>query len=77
MKRTQIYIDERTYIRLEENSKAIGTSVSEFIRQSIREKLNKRNSKILKAADVVFGMWKTRKFNVDEYIRKSRQDRNI
>lgn len=77
MKRTQIYIEERTYTRLEKTSKAIGKSVSELIRQSIQEKLTKKNNNILKAANEVFGMWKHHKLNVDEYIRKLREDRNI
>ena len=77
MKRTQIYIEERTYTRLEKTSKAIGKSVSELIRQSIHEKLNKKNSKILKAANEVSGIWRRHKLPVDEYIRKLREDRNI
>ena len=77
MKRTQIYIEEGTYARLVKTSKVIGESVSELIRQSIHEKLNKKNNKILKAANEVLGMWKHHKLNVDEYIRKLREDRNI
>ena len=77
MKRTQIYIEERTYTRLEKTSKAIGKSVSELIRQSIHEKLNKKNNKILKAVNEILGIWKHRKLSVDEYIRKLREDRDI
>ncbi|GAB4411154.1 MAG: hypothetical protein OHK0032_07030 [Thermodesulfovibrionales bacterium] len=77
MKRTQIYIDEKTYSYLEKDSKAKGVSISEIIRQSIHDKINRKIQRILKSTEEVFGMWKGREFDVDAYIRARRRDRNL
>jgi negative regulator of replication initiation len=77
MKRTQIYIDEKTYNYLEKESKAKGTSISEIIRQSIQDKINRKIQKILKSTEEVFGIWKDREFDVDTYIRDSRRNGKI
>lgn len=77
MKRTQIYIDEKTYSSLEKESKTKGQSISEIIRQSIQDKLNRRIQKMLKSTEEVFGMWRDREFDVDAYIRAGRKDRKL
>jgi hypothetical protein len=77
MKRTQIYIDEKTYSHLENESKIKGSSISEIIRQSVRERLNRGTQKLLRSVEEVFGIWKDRKFDVDEYIRSGRKDRDL
>lgn len=77
MKRTQIYIDEKIYDYLEKESNVRGTSISEIIRQSIQEKMNRKIQKILKATEEVFGIWRDREFDVDTYIRDRRKDRKI
>ena len=70
MKRTQIYIDEKTYSHLERESKIKGVSVSEIIRESVKNKLSKRAERILKSAEKVYGLWKDR-LDVDAYIKMS------
>jgi len=77
MKRTQIYIDEKTYSHLENESKIKGSSISEIIRQSVRERLNRGTQKLLRSVEAIFGIWKDRKFDVDEYIRSGRKDRDL
>ena len=75
MKRTQIYFDEDTYTYLRKESEAKHITISEVIRQSLREKMNRKVQKTLKAADKVFGIWKDRDFDVDKSIRDLRKDR--
>ena len=57
MKRTQIYFDEHTYEYLKKESEAKHITMSEVIRQSLREKMNRKVQKALKAADRVSGIW--------------------
>lgn len=75
MKRTQIYLDEKMYSRLERESRAEAASISEIIRQSVQERLDRQSRNLLKAAEEVFGLWKDRKFDVEAFVRKSRRDR--
>ena len=77
MKRTQIYIDEKIYSHLEKESKTKGVSISEIIRESIREKLTRKTQKILRATDEVSGIWKDRKIDVNSYIRNTRRERKV
>lgn len=75
MKRTQIYLDAETLKFLKNESRANGTTISELIRRSIRDNLNKKTQNILKAADNVSGLWKGRDFEVNAFIRARRKDR--
>lgn len=77
MKRTQIYIDENTYKLLKKESKITGKTISELIRESIKGKMNQRVNEILKRTEDVYGIWKDRKFDTQEYIRDLRRDRNL
>ncbi len=77
MKRTQIYIDENTYGYLEKESRAKGASISEVIRESIKEKMNRKVQRIIKTLEDVSGVWKDRDFDVDGYIRVLRKDRKL
>ena len=77
MKRTQIYIDEEIYGSLKRESKLKGISISEIIRDSLEKKLRSRVEKIIRATDNVSGLWKNRRFDVEEFIRAARSDRNI
>ncbi len=75
MKRTQIYIDDTTYKYLRKESETRHVTVSEVIRQSIRERMNRKVRKALKAADRVFGLWKDRDFDVEKHVKDMRKDR--
>ncbi|MBI5196634.1 MAG: ribbon-helix-helix protein, CopG family [Nitrospirae bacterium] len=77
MKRTQIYIDENTYGYLEKESRAKGATISEIIRESIKEKMNRKVQRIIKTLEDVSGVWKDRDFDVDGYIRVLRKDRKL
>ncbi len=77
MRRTQIYIDEKFYRLLKKESKTTGKTMSELIRESIKDRINRRVEGILERTETVYGIWKDRKFNVEEYIRELRRDRNL
>ena len=77
MRRTQIYIDEKFYRLLKKESKTTGKTMSELIRESIKNRMNRRVEEILRRAEAVYGIWKDRKFDVEEYIRELRRDRNL
>lgn len=77
MKRTQIYLDEKIYSSLKKESKIKGLSISEIIRESIQNRLNRKIQKILKTTDDICGIWKDRKLDVDKYIRNVRKDRAL
>ena len=75
MKRTQIYIDDTMYEYLKKESETGHITVSEVIRRSIHERMNRKVRKALKAADRVFGLWKDRDFDVERHLRDIRKDR--
>ncbi len=75
MKRTQIYIDDKTYGNLKKESRLKGLSISEIIRESVQKKLSSRVEKMLRATDSVSGLWRDRQFDVDGFIRAARRDR--
>jgi predicted CopG family antitoxin len=73
MKRTQIYIDEKTYGNLKKESRLKGLSISEIIRESVQKKLGSGVERMLRATDSVSGLWKDRRFEVDGFIRIARK----
>jgi predicted CopG family antitoxin len=75
MKRTQIYIDDKTYGNLKKESRLKGLSISEIIRESVQKKLSSRVERMIRATDSVSGLWKDRRFDVDAFIRAARKDR--
>ncbi|GAH47132.1 unnamed protein product [marine sediment metagenome] len=77
MKRTQIYIDEEIFGLLKKESKIENKTISELIRESIRDKYKNRKNDIIIKMNSVFGLWKDKKINVDEYIRNLRKNREL
>ncbi|MBF0560172.1 MAG: hypothetical protein HQL08_15490, partial [Nitrospirae bacterium] len=75
MKRTQIYIDEETYGSLKIESKLKGISISEIIRDSVHKQLSGSVERMIRATESISGLWKDRRFNVDEFVRAARKDR--
>jgi len=74
VKRTQIYLSDDLYFELKNRSKKSKRSISETIRQILRENLmpNKKE-KILSSIDEAFGLWLNRKFDTETYIRNIRK----
>lgn len=75
MKRTQIYIEEEIFSVLEKESAMSHRTISEIIRDSIRETYHHDSLSVVKKLNNVFGIWKSRKFDTDRYIRDLRRDR--
>jgi len=75
MKRTQIYLDEETFEYLKVESNLRGITISEVIRESIKDKRHQSKEKILSALDEVVGVWKNRRLDTEKYIRGLRRDR--
>ncbi len=77
MKRTQIYIDEDTFRFLEYEHKIKKKTISEIIRENIKKEILSKSNKIIKKMNMVYGIWKNRKIDVDEYIKNLRKDRKL
>jgi len=77
MKRTNIYIDDDMIAELKRESKQNNTSISEIIRDSLKNRNKNRKSNILSKLNNVFGLWKNRNINVNDYINNIRKDRKI
>jgi hypothetical protein len=77
MRRTQIYIDQKTYQALKQESHIKEKTISDLIRSKIKKNLEQDKNQILNAMNNVFGVWKDKKMNVNSYIRNLRKDREI
>lgn len=77
MKRTQIYLDEEIYSFLRKESSITGKTISEIIRDTLKERLNRDLGKLIKSAEEVSGIWSDREFDTNQYIRNLRKDRII
>jgi len=77
MKRTQLYLDDDLAKILSTVSRQRGTTISELVRECIREKFGAKES-VDKASLVrqLAGIWKNRKDVVSpqEYVRRLRKD---
>jgi hypothetical protein len=77
MKRTQIYIDDKTYGNLKRESRLKGVTISELIRESVQKKLGARVEKMIRATDSVSGLWSDRRFDVEDFVRSHRKNRKV
>jgi len=77
MKRTQIYIDDDIFSFLEKESKTIHRSISEIIRESIKEKYQYKSNVLLKRLSTIYGIWKNKNLDTNKYIRNIRKDRTL
>ncbi len=79
MKRTQLYLDEKTWKSLEVRSRQLGVSVSELVRQAVREKYVTSVANRSQAMAAWVGTWKDRKDlpSAETYVRKLRRGRRL
>lgn len=68
MNRTQIYLDEQLSEALKRQRKIQKKKVSQIIREILRDSLLSSKNKAVSVSDLA-GIWSTRNFNTDEYIR--------
>ncbi|MBI3014385.1 MAG: ribbon-helix-helix protein, CopG family [Candidatus Tectomicrobia bacterium] len=77
MKRTQLYLDEEMARTLAALSRKKGTTVSELVRESVREKyLSGKDVDKVALARQLAGIWKERKDlgDIDQAVRRLRKD---
>ena len=74
MKRVQFYIEENVWKLLEIRARQAGTTISELVRQAVREKYWNQPANRAQALKKLIGIWKDRKDIGDsaEYVRKLR-----
>lgn len=76
MKRTQIYIDEDLMQILKIQSKLKSKTVSEIIRDTLKEKFLKKRQRKQFFSNAA-GLWKNQKFDVDDYLRNIRKGKRL
>ena len=77
MKRTQIYLDETTYRYLKRESLIRKKTMSELIREAIKEKMLNKKRKILSNLEDIIGIWKDKDIEPESFLQKVREDRQI
>ena len=75
MRRTQLYLEENIWKLLQIHARQSGTSISELVRQAIRDKYAISPAKRREAMQAVVGMWKNRTDlpDTETYIRQIRK----
>ena len=75
MKRTQLYLDDDIWKTLHIQSRQLGTSVSELVRQTVRERYGSSPANRRQAMQAWVGVWKNRKDLPDSetYVRRLRK----
>lgn len=75
MKRTQLYLNESIWKTLHVRSRQSSTSISELVRQAVREKYGKSPAARKQAMLAMVGIWKDREDLPDStsYVRQLRK----
>jgi len=79
MKRTQLYLHEDIWKALHVRSKQQGTSISELVRQAVRDKYGSSAARRREAMHAFVGIWKDRKDFPDStaYVRQLRKGKRL
>jgi metal-responsive CopG/Arc/MetJ family transcriptional regulator len=79
MRRTQLYLHEDLWKRLHLRSKQRGTSISELVREAVREKYGNSEADRKSAMRALVGLWKDRKDlpDTEAYVRRLRRGRRL
>jgi len=75
MKRTQLYLDEEIWNALHIRAQQSGTSVSELVRQAVRDKFMNSPESRRQAMQGWVGVWRDRTdlANTENYVRRLRK----
>jgi len=75
MKRTQLYLEEHIWKLLEIRARQANTTISELVRQAVRERYWNKPANRAEAMQKMIGIWKDHKDIGDstEYVRKLRK----
>lgn len=79
MKRTQLYLNEDIWKALHIRSRQRKTSISELVRQAVREKYGNSSADRRQAMQALVGLWKDRKDLPDseQYVRRLRKGKRL
>jgi hypothetical protein len=79
MKRTQLYLHEDIWKVLHIRSRQQGTSISDLVRQAVREKYGSSHVDRRQAMQALVGMWKNREDLPDStvYVRRLRKGKRL
>ena len=79
MKRTQLYLHEDVWKALHIRSRQQRTTISELVRQAVREKYGSSPASRGQAMQAIVGLWKNRKNLPDSeaYVRRLRKGKRL
>jgi ribbon-helix-helix CopG family protein len=79
MKRTQLYLNEDTWKALHIHARQRKTSISELVRQAVREKYGRSPADRKEAMQALVGIWKDREDlpDSDQYVRRLRKGKRL
>lgn len=79
MRRTQLYLNEDLWKSLHIHSRQRRKSISELVREAIREKYGIPSANRRQAMMAIVGMWKGRKDlpDTEEYVRQLRKGKRL
>ena len=79
MRRTQLYLDEDLWKLLHVVARQSGATVSELVRNAIREKCCHERARRIEAFESIIGLWKDRADigETDDYIRDLRRSSRL
>jgi hypothetical protein len=79
MKRTQLYLHEDTWKVLHIRSRQQRTTISELVREAVRDKYGSSPANRRQAMQAVVGLWKNRKDLADSetYVRRLRKGKRL
>ncbi len=79
MKRTQLYLHEDIWKALHIRSRQQRTSISELVRQAVRDKYGSSAASRKEAMQAIVGLWKDRKDlpDTESYVRRLRKGKRL
>ncbi len=79
MRRTQLYLNKDLWKALHVRSRQQGTTISELVRQAVREKYGSSPTNRRDAMQGIVGIWKDRKDLSDStaYVRRLRKGKRL
>ena len=79
MRRTQLYLDDDLWKLLHLIARQSGETISELVRNAIREKYNQDRARRIEAFESIIGLWKDRTDigETDDYVRDLRRDSRL
>lgn len=79
MRRTQLYLNEDIWKALHIRSRQQGTTISELVRQAVRDKYGSSSARRKQVMQALVGLWKNRKDLADSeaYVRRLRKGNRL